>query len=494
MNSPGLILALVLIVVHLTLPVAGWMLVARQRSHAANLWFAGGVVYSLGVVLMMLRTAAPPWIGYLGPALFLFASHQFLIDAVRIELGRSRWPLAAHALLLLGWMAVYGWIYTSGRTVELGAASHSIAFIALQGYLVVLLRRLRMRTGSLALTLISGSILMSIAAHVLRLGLLGLTPWRYSVERMDAISGAMTLVFVVAFLVIYAGWLGYSLERIRVAEAAARERQQKAELEVRQRDQLLLSNARFATLSGLATYSSSIVHEISQPLQTIGLALEALNTKTMGRPDAAQLREDLDEALETVERAREIVRTLRSMMAPGGSLHSEFRLRDALDAIRPVIVSEARRRNIEFTFENRFDDARVRGSEVMLQRIVFNLAGNAFDELAEVPAPHRLAITVSRGDSNDEPGVVLSVEDSGRGLSAEARGIIAKPFATGKPSGMGMGLLMTDSLVRQWGGTLRFVDAAAGEPRPGTRVEIRLPCASGDAPKHDEPSAGVRPT
>jgi len=489
MNSPGLMLALVLIVVHLTLPVAGWLLVARQRSVSTNLWYAGGAVYSVGVVLMMLRAAAPPWIGYLGPALLFFASHQILIDAVRTELGRPRWPAGLHAALLASWMAVYSWIYFAERTVELGAASFSIAFIGLQGYLVLLLRDLRARTGSRALTLISGSILLSIAAHVVRLGLLGLTPWRYSVERMDAISGVMTLVFVVAFLVIYAGWLGYSLERIRAAEAAARERQQRAELEVRQRDQLLLSNARFATLSGLATYSSSIVHEISQPLQTIGLALESLSGKLDAHPGADALRErlrpDVDEALGTVEQARGIVRTLRSMMAPGSTDLSEFRLGAALDAILPVIVAEARRRNVEFACENSFDDAMVQGNEVMLQRIVFNLAGNAFDELSQVPPPHRLAIAVSRDASAPRPAALLSVEDNGRGLSPQARELIAKPFATGKPSGMGMGLLMTDGLVRQWGGTLRFDDAGPG-PRPGTRVEIRLPCAGADTTRPNQ--------
>ena len=115
---------------------------------------------------------------------------------------------------------------------------------------------------------------------------------------------------------------------------------------------------------------------------------------------------------------------------------------------------------------------------------MLNLAVNARDAM---PEGGRLAfelaerfIDAKRDDEELLPGryVVLSVTDSGIGMSPEVQDRIFEPFFTtkGGGSGTGLGLSMVYGFVRQSGGNVR-VHSAPGE---GTSFEILLPAAKND--------------
>jgi signal transduction histidine kinase len=83
---------------------------------------------------------------------------------------------------------------------------------------------------------------------------------------------------------------------------------------------------------------------------------------------------------------------------------------------------------------------------------------------------------VATGLSGPET-VQVSVEDSGPGLSAQARQHLFEPFFTTKPRGMGMGLLFCRSIVEGHGGRLWADDSTAG----GAIFRFTLPADDGGA-------------
>ncbi len=88
-------------------------------------------------------------------------------------------------------------------------------------------------------------------------------------------------------------------------------------------------------------------------------------------------------------------------------------------------------------------------------------------------------VTVSAGpDPGDDPDpvahVLVSVDDTGRGMDSEELMRAQRDFYTTKEDGTGLGLTIVRRLVMDLGGSVSF-DSAAGE---GTRVRMRFPSAT----------------
>jgi two-component system, LuxR family, sensor kinase FixL len=120
----------------------------------------------------------------------------------------------------------------------------------------------------------------------------------------------------------------------------------------------------------------------------------------------------------------------------------------------------------------------VRGDEVMLQQVLVNLLRNAIDALREDP-PAAPEITLSLRATAGE--LEASVSDNGIGLPGDAEQRLFVPFASTKPSGMGIGLAICRSFIELHQGRLWF----SRRPERGCTFHINLPLAAasaGDAP------------
>ncbi len=105
------------------------------------------------------------------------------------------------------------------------------------------------------------------------------------------------------------------------------------------------------------------------------------------------------------------------------------------------------------------------------EQIILNLVINSQDAM-----PEGGEVTIrTRTLPGNKPQVLLSVSDSGIGMSDEVQARIFEPFFTTKElgKGTGLGLPIVFGIVRQSGGTIKVQSA----PNAGTTVEIRLPLA-----------------
>jgi signal transduction histidine kinase len=87
-------------------------------------------------------------------------------------------------------------------------------------------------------------------------------------------------------------------------------------------------------------------------------------------------------------------------------------------------------------------------------------------------------LRITTGVDGDQ--AYLSVSDTGVGIAEQDRDRIFRPFFSTKSGGTGLGLSVTQRIIREHGGTLSFIS----EPGGGTTFTIRLP-------RQGDPSAGA---
>jgi len=80
-----------------------------------------------------------------------------------------------------------------------------------------------------------------------------------------------------------------------------------------------------------------------------------------------------------------------------------------------------------------------------------------------------VAVTAEHGDP-----LRLRITDDGCGIPPEQRTRIFEPFVSLRKGGIGLGLFLSQSFVRRWGGEI----AIESEPGRGSTFEIRLPAAA----------------
>ena len=116
----------------------------------------------------------------------------------------------------------------------------------------------------------------------------------------------------------------------------------------------------------------------------------------------------------------------------------------------------------------------VRADRMQLQQIVLNLVENAIEAMSSAPLGSRRVRLVTKFDGKST--VLLSVHDSGRGITAEHKDRVFDPFFTTKPTGMGLGLAICRTVAQDHGGNLRLVETSSH----GSGFEIELPIGSTD--------------
>ena len=99
-----------------------------------------------------------------------------------------------------------------------------------------------------------------------------------------------------------------------------------------------------------------------------------------------------------------------------------------------------------------------------LKEALLNLAANA---LEATPAGGTLGLRWGE----DAGGAWLTLQDSGRGMSAQVLARVGTPFFTTREKGTGLGVVLARSVLAQHGGSLTF----ESEEGRGTRVTLRLP-------------------
>lgn len=226
--------------------------------------------------------------------------------------------------------------------------------------------------------------------------------------------------------------------------------------------------AQAAHGDAMGDLTGALAHELSQPLSALANYLSVARDGA-ARGDLTGLTDVLDRAAAQAVRAGVLVAGARA-----GVRQPEVLARpQSLDALvrEAVDVAVAAHAGVPPTVRYDLDPAcdEVIADRFQVQQVVLNLVRNALEAMGGT-ARRELTIAGRPG----EPGfVAISVSDTGPGLPPGDAERIFEPFVTSKPDGMGLGLSISQRIVRAHGGRIWAESAIPG----GAAFHFSLPRA-----------------
>jgi signal transduction histidine kinase len=219
-------------------------------------------------------------------------------------------------------------------------------------------------------------------------------------------------------------------------------------------------------LSSLGTFTSGIAHQLNNPLNNISTSCQIL-LEEGDETDPVLVRKMLTNIEQEVHRARDIVRGLLEFSRIKEFCLAPTSLRDVVDRSISLISSNVPP-GVEIVKEIP-KDLQLNLDAQRMQQVFLNLLENAIHAIDSPPGQ----IKLSAGNSDDGKGILISVEDTGKGIPEAQLGRVFDPFYTTKDagSGTGLGLSIVYGIIQKHGGSID-VESKQGE---GTRFNIRLP-------------------
>ena len=248
--------------------------------------------------------------------------------------------------------------------------------------------------------------------------------------------------------------------------------------DVTERERAEEQHVHLQRLSAIGKVTCGLAHDLNNLLMVILGRGELLAS---GSAQSEVQRRHLEEFRKAAGRAAALTKQLLSFGRPRAAaskgVDANLVVQELASLLRSVL-----REDIKLALSFQADLGKVWADPVQLEQIVLNLALNARDAM---PRGGRLLIQTAEarlkpgemnsGDLSLVPGpyVVLTVSDTGCGMTPDAKRHLFEPFFTTKQDGTGLGLSMVQHLVRQMGGDIRL-ETAVGQ---GTAFRIFLPRA-----------------
>lgn len=229
-----------------------------------------------------------------------------------------------------------------------------------------------------------------------------------------------------------------------------------------------------AQVSRLATadeMASALAHEINQPLMAIATyargCLRLLKHTTF---DLDIFKEGVEQIVMQAERAGDIMGRLRDFVRTGHGRREIVDIKSLIETTLSLVKVEMTQNAIEVQLLLPATLPSVVVDRVQIEQVLINLLRNAIDALLSSDTSRRKIIVAA---DIAKTVVEITVFDTGPGIPEEVRSRIFEPFATTKPTGMGLGLSISRSIVEAQGGHLRLVATS----ETGTGFAFDLPIA-----------------
>jgi signal transduction histidine kinase len=352
----------------------------------------------------------------------------YVREADRAELGQVFAGKGRASILFAGKDGV---LYKSGYA-PLRQGAEIVAALAIDGpaEFFTVLSDLR---GSLFV--VGGALVLVVAAVSLFLALRLTRPLRALVDAAQAIGRGDLSREIRAQTRDEVGFLAHTMEEMR------------GQIQAREREMQMM-------LAGIA-------HEVRNPLGGIELYAGLLREELSGDPKklarVQKIERELSYLKSVVVDFLDFTRQVPLEKAP-------IDLATYLEEAVALVASEAEAPGVTTEVRVSPDASRVVADVDKLRRVLFNLLRNS---LQAMPEGGTLSLTTAR----DGRFVLLTVRDTGVGMSEEVQREVFTPFFTTRERGTGLGLAFVKKIIEEHGGTVRLTSA----PGEGTALTLSLP-------------------
>ncbi|MEH7073118.1 ATP-binding protein [Neobacillus drentensis] len=226
--------------------------------------------------------------------------------------------------------------------------------------------------------------------------------------------------------------------------------------ERKQAEEILLRSEKLSIVGELA---AGVAHEIRNPLTTIKGFMQLYK-----RGDSSI--DDL--LLSELARIENITSQLLTLGKPQAVHLERSNLLELIKGTLELLAPEALMSNIQFKLNFEEDSYFITCEKNQLKQVFLNILKNAMEAMKE---GGEIQISLRRGDKDE---CIILVQDQGCGIPEELLPRLGEPFYTLKEKGTGLGLMISNKIIKQHHGTITF----NSNGQEGTKVEIKLPSAS----------------
>ncbi|RFU69931.1 PAS domain-containing sensor histidine kinase [Bacillus sp. V59.32b] len=216
-------------------------------------------------------------------------------------------------------------------------------------------------------------------------------------------------------------------------------------------------------LEVVGTLAASTAHEIKNPLTGIKGLIQLLEEKYTDEKDQLYFSVIMKE----IERINGIVSEFIVLGKPTAQKLATIDIRTALNDLQPLLESEANLYNVSLTVLLPENPVFTIGSSDQIKQVILNIAKNGFEAM---PDGGDLMIELSH-----QPGKgIITITDTGYGMTEENLKNVFDPFYSSKESGTGLGLYVCRRIVEQFHGSIHL----SSKKNQGTRAVISIPTAN----------------
>ncbi len=231
-------------------------------------------------------------------------------------------------------------------------------------------------------------------------------------------------------------------------------------------------------MTTLGTMAAGMAHEINQPLNVIQICADFFQKqikrgKTIGDEELKTLAEDISS---NVQRAVGIINHMRNFARQSESVTTQVNVNQPIHDVFKVMGHQLKVHQIQLKLDLAPDLPPISAEHNRLEQVFINLVTNAvsaMDEKAAQAGNRDRERVLEIRSFTEKDRVVVTVSDTGTGMSKAIMNKIFEPFFTTKEvgKGTGLGLAISYGIIKEYKGTIDI----KSEVGVGTTFRISFP-------------------
>jgi signal transduction histidine kinase len=208
--------------------------------------------------------------------------------------------------------------------------------------------------------------------------------------------------------------------------------------------------------------SSSVAHDLKNPLNNIFLSADALTELSLNEEQAS--------FVEMIKRnARRINNLITEFVEATHVAQLNIRIVDLCDVLDGVLMmADDRFKAAGITVKRNYQDDELLASidDIQMKKVFLQLVYNAIEAMDTTSGELELTVSAS------EKEIIITIKDNGTGIADAIQPKVFEPFFTTKQGKRGLGLTFAQTIIHSHGGSVSIHSPAS----EGTTAFVRLPC------------------